>query len=46
LGEVVFQSPHYYVLFFLGAMLFVLTFLLNMIGEYLVGKLKLKLMGR
>jgi phosphate transport system permease protein len=46
LGEVVFQSPHYYVLFFLGAMLFVLTFLLNMLGEYLVGKLKLKLMGR
>src|SRR5215831_6144019 len=46
LGEVVFQSPHYYVLFFLGAMLFVLTFMLNMIGEYLVGKLKLKLMGR
>jgi phosphate transport system permease protein len=46
LGEVVFQSPHYYVLFFLGSMLFVLTFLLNMMGEYLVGKLKQKLMGR
>jgi phosphate transport system permease protein len=46
LGEVVFQSPHYYVLFFLGSMLFILTFLLNMMGEYLVGKLKQKLMGR
>jgi len=45
LGEVVFQSPHYHVLFFLGAMLFVLTFLLNMLGEYFVAKLKLKLMG-
>jgi len=46
LGEVVFQSPHYHVLFFLGAMLFVLTFLLNMMGEYFVAKLKRKLMGR
>ena len=46
LGEVVFQSPHYHVLFFLGTLLFVLTFLLNMMGEYLVGKLKQKLMGR
>ena len=45
LGEVVFQSPHYHVLFFLGAMLFVLTFLLNMLGEYLAAKLKRKLMG-
>lgn len=46
LGEVVFQSPHYYVLFFLGAMLFVLTFALNMLGEYFVANLKRKLMGR
>jgi phosphate transport system permease protein len=46
LGEVVFQSPHYHVLFFLGAMLFVLTFLLNMLGDYFVVKLKQKLMGR
>jgi phosphate transport system permease protein len=46
LGEVVFQSPHYYVLFFLGAMLFVLTFMLNMLGEYFVANLKRKLMGR
>ena len=46
LGEVVFGSPHYHVLFFLGAMLFVLTFLLNMMGEYFVARLKRKLMGR
>jgi phosphate transport system permease protein len=46
LGEVVFQSPHYYVLFFLGAMLFVLTFFLNMLGEYFVANLKRRLMGR
>jgi len=45
LGEVVFQSPHYHVLFFLGAMLFVLTFMLNMLGEYFVTRLKRKLMG-
>jgi len=45
LGEVVFRSPHYHVLFFLGAMLFSLTFLLNMLGEYFVARLKRKLMG-
>ena len=45
LGEVVFQSPQYHVLFFLGAMLFLLTFLLNMLGEYFVARLKRKLMG-
>jgi phosphate transport system permease protein len=46
LGEVVFQSPHYHVLFFLGVMLFVFTFLLNMLGEYAVIRLKEKLMGK
>ena len=45
LGEVVFNSPHYYVLFFLGTLLFVTTFLLNMMGEYLVGQLKRRLAG-
>ncbi len=45
LGEVVFGSPHYSVLFFLGTMLFLVTFLLNMAGEYLVGRLKRKLTG-
>ena len=46
LGEVVFHSPHYHVLFFLGVILFVFTFLLNMVGEYTVARLKERLMGR
>jgi phosphate transport system permease protein len=45
LGEVVFHSPHYHVLFFLGAMLFVITFLLNLTGEYFVERLKRRMMG-
>jgi phosphate transport system permease protein len=45
LGEVVFGSPHYHVLFFLGMLLFVMTFLLNMTGEFFVNQLKRKLMG-
>jgi phosphate transport system permease protein len=45
LGEVVFGSPHYHVLFFLGTLLFVMTFLLNMTGEFFVNQLKRKLMG-
>jgi ABC-type phosphate transport system permease subunit len=42
---VVFGSPHYHVLFFLGMLLFVMTFLLNMTGEFFVNQLKRKLMG-
>ena len=45
LGEVVFGSPHYHVLFFLGTLLFGLTFILNMLGEFLVERLKRRLMG-
>jgi len=33
-------------LFFLGVILFVFTFLLNMVGEYTVARLKERLMGR
>ena len=45
LGEVVVGSPHYNVLFLLGAMLFVVTFILNLLGEMFVGRLKRKMMG-
>jgi phosphate transport system permease protein len=45
LGEVVVGSPHYHVLFFLGASLFVLTFLLNLMGHWWVGRLQKKLQG-
>jgi phosphate transport system permease protein len=45
LGEVVVGSPHYYVLFFVGALLFVLTFAINLFGHWWVGRLQKKLQG-
>jgi phosphate transport system permease protein len=45
LGELVQGSPHYHVLFFLGAFLFVLTFAANLIGRWCVGRLQRKLQG-
>jgi phosphate transport system permease protein len=43
LGEVVVGSPHYHVLFFLGAMLFVSTFVVNFTGEQMVHRMQRKL---
>jgi phosphate transport system permease protein len=45
LGEVVVGSAHYHVLFALGAMLFVMTFLLNLGGDAVVGRMRRKLGG-
>ncbi|HLY72580.1 MAG TPA: phosphate ABC transporter permease subunit PstC [Planctomycetota bacterium] len=45
LGEVVHGDPHYRVLFFIGAALFLITFLLNLAGHAYVGRLKRKLSG-
>lgn len=45
LGEVVHGDAHYRVLFFIGAALFVITFLLNLAGQSYVGRLKRKLQG-
>jgi phosphate transport system permease protein len=45
LGELVQGSPHYHVLFFIGAFLFVLTFIINLIGRWWVGRLQKKLQG-
>jgi phosphate transport system permease protein len=45
LGEVVFGSAHYHVLFFLGMILFALTLLLNMAGDVFVARLKRRMMG-
>ncbi len=45
LGEVVVGSPHYHVLFFIGAFLFILTFMLNLLGQWWVGRLQKKLQG-
>jgi phosphate transport system permease protein len=45
LGEVVVGSAHYHVLFFVGAFLFVLTFAINLVGHWWVGRLQKKLQG-
>jgi phosphate transport system permease protein len=45
LGEVVVGSAHYHVLFFIGAFLFVLTFLINLTGHWWVRRLQKKLQG-
>jgi phosphate transport system permease protein len=45
LGELVQGSPHYHVLFFIGAFLFILTFFINLLGRWWVGKLQKRLQG-
>src|SRR5208283_322859 len=45
LGEVVVGSSHYHVLFFIGAFLFVLTFLANLAGHWFIGRLQRRLQG-
>jgi phosphate transport system permease protein len=46
LAEVVFGGDHYRILFLLGALLFVVTFLTNIMGDIVVHRLKLKLEGK
>jgi len=45
LAEVVFGSAHYSVLFFLGAILFVTTFIINVVAGMFVGRLRRRLAG-
>jgi phosphate transport system permease protein len=45
LAEVVFGSPHYRVLFFLGLMLFMVTLLLNSLGAWVIERWRQKLAG-
>ncbi|MBI5868248.1 MAG: phosphate ABC transporter permease subunit PstC [candidate division Zixibacteria bacterium] len=45
LAEVVNGSAHYHVLFFIGALLFLITFLVNSLGELYIGRLRRRLTG-
>ncbi len=45
LGEVVQGSPHWHVLFFLGTLLFVITYSLNAVGVVIVRRLRRQLTG-
>jgi phosphate transport system permease protein len=46
LAEVVFGSAHYSVLFFIGTLLFVFTFAINLGGEYVLVRIRERLQGR
>jgi phosphate transport system permease protein len=46
LAETVFGSAHYSVLFFIGTLLFVFTFAVNLGGELALNRLKVRLQGR
>jgi phosphate transport system permease protein len=46
LAEVVFGSPHYNVLFFIGALLFVFTFVINLGGDLILARLKERIQGK
>lgn len=45
LAEVVVGSPHYHVLFFIGSLLFVFTFIINFLGQRFVARLEARLTG-
>lgn len=46
MGEVVRGGAHYHALFFIGALLFLLTFLINLGGHWFIVRLRLKLSGK
>ncbi len=46
MAEAVSGGPHYRILFLLGAMLFAVTFVLNLIGDVVMHRLKLRLEGK
>jgi phosphate transport system permease protein len=46
LGEAPHASPHYHVLFFIGAFLFVITFALNLVGHWYVRRVSDRLRGK
>ena len=46
MAEAVSGGPHYRILFLLGAMLFAVTFVLNLIGDVVMHRLKLQLEGK
>jgi phosphate transport system permease protein len=46
LAEVVFGGHHYRILFLIGALLFVVTFVSNMVGDVVVHRLKARLEGQ
>ncbi len=46
MAEAVNGGPHYQILFMLGALLFAATFILNMLGDFVIHRFKTKLEGK
>lgn len=46
LGEVVFGDPHYSALFFMGTLLFLITFVSNSVGQWVIAKMRSRMEGR
>ncbi len=46
MGELVPGSPHYRILFMLGTILFAVTFLTNLLGDFVINRLKRRLEGK
>jgi phosphate transport system permease protein len=46
MAEVVFGSPHYNVLFFIGTLLFILTFVINLSGDFVLTRLRDRIQGK
>lgn len=46
MAEVVFGSPHYNVLFFIGTLLFLFTFMINLGGDFALARLKERIQGK
>jgi phosphate transport system permease protein len=46
LAEVVFGSAHYSVLFFIGSILFIFTFIINLGGDMVLSRVKTKIQGK
>lgn len=45
LGEVVFGDPHYSALFFMGTLLFVITFVSNSAGQWVIARMQRRMQG-
>jgi len=46
MAEVVFGSPHYNVLFFIGTLLFIFTFIINLGGDYILLRMRERIQGK
>jgi phosphate transport system permease protein len=46
MAEVVYGSPHYNVLFFIGTLLFLLTFFINLGGDLALMRLRERIQGK